>query len=509
MIAFFVDIAHLIRVGWVFAAHDLLLPDMVKGRQPRSAALFGRFVRLFSSGKTGRVGERFAAALEKLGPTYIKLGQMLSSRPDMFGVEVAGDLARLKDKLPAISKKDAQSLLNTAFGVQAQALFPDLEEAVAAASIAQVHKVQTVDGLRAVKIRRPNVEKTIAHQMRALARAARWAQMIDSEAERLNPVAFVAGLARSMREEMDFRFEAGGCDEVGALLADTGYFYVPKVDWDRTTETVLTMEWIDGTPLTDTGALAASNVDKEALAHKAMRGFLHLALNHGVFHADMHEGNLILRPDGSLALIDFGIIGRVGPKEQRYLAEILHGFIERDYYRVAEVHFRAGYVPAYHSVGAFAQALRSIGEPIQGKLAEDVSMSEIFLRLLDYTALFDMKMRPELVLLQKTMAQVEAVCRSLNPKHDIWESAKPIVQKWVTDAVSPRQILKKANTQIYTVQTLLETFPKLVAQMENYVEDYSRAERASSPRDPQWGKLALVALGGIVFALLLTRAGLL
>jgi ubiquinone biosynthesis protein len=236
---------------------------------------------------------------------------------------------------------------------------------------------------------------------------------------------------------MDLRLEAAALSEMAENIRDDPDFRVPSVDWDRTTHNVLTMEWVDGIALSDHARLEQSQVDLPDLGRKVIQSFLRHALRDGFFHADMHPGNLFLDNEGRLVAVDFGIMGRLGPKERRFLAEILLGFITRDYRRVAEVHFEAGYVPAHHSVDNFAQAIRAIGEPIHNRTAEEISMAKLLTLLLEVTGLFDMRTRPELILLQKTMVVVEGVARSFDPKLDIWKVADPVVREWIERNLGP------------------------------------------------------------------------
>ena len=500
------DYGRLLRAGTALARHDVILPGEYHSRLPFPARFAGKALRLFGGGAKGRPGERLATALERLGPAYIKLGQFLATRPDVFGVETTTDLSRLKDKLPPFPMKAAQQALAEEFGAEEAAdLFPDLSDPIAAASLAQVHKMETADGVKAVKILRPKVERLIDRELRAMKRAARTVERVNVESRRLEPVAFTETVAAAMEKELDLRLEAGGGDEMRELSFKAGYYFVPEVDWERSGKRVLTMEWVDGKPLTDPTALDTPGIDKEALANTVTRGFLDHAIHHGVFHADMHEGNMIVTPDGRLALVDFGIIGRIGLEERRFLAEILWGFLKRDYHRVAEVHFEAGYVPPDKSVGDFAQALRSVGEPIHGKSASDVSMGRLLLQLLDFTHTFGMHLRPELVLLQKTMVQVEGVARTIDPGHDIWAAAEPIVKDWITQNLGPAGAAKLMSDNIRQVTDRLKRLPEVMDQLETKL---NAPDPEPLPRErfaPWWGWMGFfvaifAAIVAIVYA---------
>lgn len=473
------DYWRLMRAGVKLARHDVILPPEYASRLPLPARLAGQILRGLSGKPKGRQGERLALALEELGPAYIKLGQFLATRPDVFGVETTTDLSRLKDKLPAFPVEEAETALKTEFADKADSLFPSLSAPIAAASLAQVHKVETPSGTKAVKILRPGVERSIMGEMAAMRRAASTIETIDREARRLRPVDFVNTVAASMEKELDLRLEAGGVAEFAEIAEDGHFFAVPEVDWERTGKTVLTTQWIDGIPLTDTARLAAHDFDRKALADKVTQGFLTAAIHHGVFHADMHEGNMILAPSGQLYLVDFGIVGRIGHNERRFLAEILHGFLNRDYKRVAEVHFEAGYVPADRSVGDFAQALRSVGEPIHGKEAKDVSMGRLLLQLLDFTHVFGMQMRPELILLQKTMVQVEGVARAIDAEHNIWNASEPVVKAWIGKEFSPQGISRLANDTMRDLTSRARRLPQILDDVENLVTSQAQASKSA------------------------------
>ena len=489
------DYRRLMRAGIALARHDVILPQVYKSRIPGPALFAGKVLRVFAGGARGRPGERLATALEKLGPAYIKLGQFIATRPDVFGVETTTDLGRLKDKLPAFPEKIARRALENEFeGDTASTLFGPLGDAVAAASLAQVHKMEIGGKVKAVKVLRPGVETLIRNELRAMKRAAALVEKRSVQSRRMEPVAFVNTVAESMEKELDLTLEAGGADEMRALSLKDGYFLVPEVDWERSGKRVLTTSWMAGTPLTNPEVFNRPDIDKKELANSVTRGFLSHAICHGVFHADMHEGNMILTPEGKVALVDFGIIGRIGMTERRFLAEILWGFIRRDYQRIAEVHFEAGYVPADKSVGDFAQALRAVGEPIHGKSAQEVSMGRLLLQLLDYTNQFGMHLRPELVLLQKTMVQVEGVARTIDPSHDIWSAAEPIVSDWVKTEFGPQGAAKLVANNVREVADRLKRLPQMMDRVEAAITETAKpAEpqvRASFA--PWWGWFGLI-----------------
>lgn len=459
------EIGRLARVAWTLGRYDAILPREYQGLLPPAVGVLGNILRLGSAKIDGDPGIRMAGALEKLGPAWIKFGQFLATRPDIVGTQAAQGLSRLKDRIAPFSSIQAQACLDEAFGDDAARLFGPLNAPVAAASVAQVHKMTLADGrIVAVKLLRPGIEREIVREGKAMAFAARIAQTLSKKARRLEPVAFVATIRDALEKELDLRREAGAGDAFGEIAAKDGYFKVPAIDWDRTARRVVTSAWVEGTPMTTSGVL--DTADRAKIANAITCGFLAAALDHGMFHADMHEGNLILDATGQLWAIDFGIMGRLGENEQRYLAEILYAFLRRDYRRAAEVHIEAGYVPARHDVGEFAQALRSVGEPIWGRPAKDVSMGRVLTQLFDVTDQFGMHLRPELVLLQKTMVQVEGVARSIDPDHDIWDASRPIVERFMTRELGPEGLARRAFADLQTGIAALRRLPSVLERLE-------------------------------------------
>jgi ubiquinone biosynthesis protein len=442
---------------------DALVPRELSPVLPPSVRWLAGFLRLFSgaASRRGRPGERLASALERLGPVGIKLGQFLSTRADILGAPFADDLSRLKDRLAPFPLADAKAEVAAALGRPLEDLYAEFGEAIAGASLAQAHPARLAGGRAvAVKVLRPGIERRVAADADALRTAARLAEAWAPVSRRLEPVAFGETVVRALELELDLRFEAAGADELRALMAHDGYMRAPSVVWEGVARRVLTLEWAPGAPLSDPQALAQDGLDRPALANNLIRGFLAQALDHGVFHADLHEGNLFVAAPARLTAVDFGIVGRLGAGERRYLAEILWGFLRRDYARVSQVHFDAGYVPAHHDRAAFAQALRAVGEPVFGLTARGVSMGRLLAQLFQITALFDMRLRPELVLLQKTMVTVEGVARRIDPDNDIWAAAEPVVARWIARELSPvakvRDFAREARAAVSALARLAE-----------------------------------------------------
>jgi ubiquinone biosynthesis protein len=495
----------LLRVAVTLARYDVLLPAEYYDRYSTTLQAAHTALSIFAKRRRGRtVGERLAKALERLGPAYVKVGQFLATRPDMIGVTVAQELGRLKDRLPPFSRTVALDTINAELG-GTEELFAGISEAMAAASIAQVHQaIVPREGVKAIKVLRPRIERKMAREMAALRFLAWWIERLSVRSRRLEPIQFIDTVSSAMQREMDLRLEAGAAAEFREVAEKDGYLTVPLIDWARSAKRVMTLDWIEGAPLTDSKALDQAGADRSALAIAITRGFLAAALDYGFFHADMHEGNLIYGKDGKLWIVDFGIMGRIGHKERRYLAEILYGFLRRDYRRVAEVHQEAGYVPEKFTVEEFAQALRAIGEPIFGKTAESISMSRLLLQLFDVTHMFGMHLRPELVLLQKTMVQVEGVARALDPQHDMWAASRPIVERWVQRELGAEAVAKRAIDEAAQGFQALRRLPQTMAMVE------AAAHKVSSEaprRERQWYQTPVFWIGmlaGGVLALVLT-----
>ncbi len=487
------------------ARYDVLLPGEYYDRYPVSLQATHTLLHIFAKRRRGRtVGERLAKALERLGPAYVKVGQFLATRPDMIGVSVAQELGRLKDRLPPFSRTLALDTINAELGAT-EDLFAGISEATAAASIAQVHQgIIPRQGVVAIKVLRPRIERKLAKEMAALRFLAQGIEFFSPRSRRLEPVQFIDTVTAATQRELDLRLEAGAAAEFREVAEKDGYLMVPRIDWSRSSKRVMTLDWVDGVPLTDAPALNRAGADRSELAIAITRGFLAAALDHGFFHADMHEGNLMYGKDGKLWIVDFGIMGRIGHKERRYLAEILYGFLKRDYRRVAEVHQEAGYVPDRFSVEEFAQALRAIGEPIFGKTADGISMSRLLLQLFDVTHMFGMHLRPELVLLQKTMVQVEGVARALDPRHDMWSAARPVVERWVQRELGAEAVARRAIDEAGQGLAALRRLPSALATLEAAARKVS----TEAPREERkWYQMPVFWLGmlaGAVVALALS-----
>jgi ubiquinone biosynthesis protein len=466
------------RAGFVFAREGVFA-IVDPSPLPWPARLGVKLARLVERPTSISPGHRLSTALTRLGPTYVKLGQFMATRPDVVGIKLARDLESLQDKMAPFPQAEAEAVVSGALGRPLNEVYVAFGPAAAAASIAQVHRAEVVapEGRKsvAVKVLRPNVERRFRVDLDALSFAARQAENLSAEARRLRMIEAVNTLRRSVAIEMDLRLEAAALSEMAENAKADPDFRVPTVDWDRTGKDVLTLEWIDGTPLHDRATLEAKDFDLKHLARAVIQTFLRHALRDGFFHADMHPGNLFVDASGKLTFVDFGIMGRLGPKERRFLAEILHGFITRDYHRTAEVHFEAGYVPSHHSVENFAQAIRAIGEPIHSRAADEISMAKLLMLLFEVTSLFDMRTRPELLLLQKTMVVVEGVARSLDPKLDMWTVSEPVVREWMERHLGPagriEDAAQGATSFLAGVPSLMTRSAVLVEQLDAITRD--------------------------------------
>lgn len=415
---------------------------------------------------------RIASALTRLGPSYIKLGQFLATRGDLLPKPIIKDLSHLQDRLPPFSMDEARRTIVDGLGGRVEDHFKSLGPPIAAASIAQVHKAEVVDKASptprtvAVKILRPGVERRFARDLESYAFAARTLERIVPKTRRLRPTAVIADLARVTELELDLRLEAAAISEMADNIKGDRGFRVPSIDWRRTTRRVLTIEWIDGIPIGDHARLKAEGHDLTAIGLNVLQSFLRHAMRDGFFHGDMHQGNLLIERDSTVAAVDFGIVGRLGTVERRFLAEILYGLITRNYRRAAEVHFEAGYVPKHHSIDVFAQAMRAIGEPIHGRTADEISMADLLGQLFAYTEVFDMETRPELILLQKGMVIVEGVARSLDPKLNMWAAAEPIAKEWLDENLGVVGRLKEAGVGAEVMGRVLAEAPRALASAE-------------------------------------------
>jgi len=513
------SIRHSLRflgVARELARHDALFWIDALSQAPRGLKtlirLATRFVRR-RKGLPAAPGSRLAEALRSLGPAYIKLGQMLATRPDLIGSSMAEELRDLQDSLPPFDPALARARIAAELGRPLDEVFAAFDDAaVAAASVAQVHKAKTPDGRDvAVKILRPGIEADFRRDLAAFRWAALFAERFLPQTRRLRPHAVVETIADSVEHELDLRLEAAAASELSENMAGEAAYRIPAVDWQRTGRTVLTLEWIDGIPLSDIGALRDAGFDRCRLAATVVRVFLLQAMRDGVFHADLHQGNLFVEPDGTLVALDFGIVGRLDRASRRYLAEILYGFQERDYARVARWHFSAGYVPPEHSESRFAEAMRAIAEPIFDRPARDISAGRLLGQLFATTEHFGMETQPQLVLLQRSMVMVEGMALHLDSDANMWALSRPVIADWIRSELSPELVLADTLHRLReTLAGLPDTAERVNRLLQRMEQDSAGKQRSGAPpidgqgRLPQAAAILAVALsaGALAVALL-------
>ena len=391
----------------------------------------------------------------------------LATRPDIIGEEISKKLEKLQDRLPPFTMQEAKNILKESLGIENFNSILNLSEPVAAASIAQVHKAQinengTIKDV-AIKILRPEIKKVFNEEIDALMLLAYIIQSTITRTKRLKLVEVVFLLKEITNHEMDLRFEAAAANEYAENTKNDSGFYVPKIYWNYTSEKVLTLDWVEGVSIREKDLINDKKIDVKNIATSIIQHFLRHAVRDGFFHADMHQGNIFINESGQIVPIDFGIMGRIDKLNRRYLAEILFGFIQRDYKKVAEVHLIAGLVPNNVNVDELAQALRSIGEPIFGQSVKDISGGKLLKQLFDITEKFNMQTQPQLLLLQKTMVVVEGVARKLNPETNIWETSRPVLEKWLRETKDP---INNFTETLKDSAEVLKKLPELPQMME-------------------------------------------
>ncbi len=482
-------------------------------RDPLTPPNVRRLVRVARFGTRQPTEPDYAHALQAIGPAAIKLGQALATRPDLVGEKAAHNLLRLQDSLPPAPFPLIRKAIEQALEAPVETLFSEFDEvAVGAASIAQVHRAVTTEGRQvAVKVLRPGIEDEFARALETYEWAAARVEGLGGEAERLRPQMVIAHFRQWTRRELDLNREAASASELKQNMVAEAGFYVPDIDWKRSARRVMTLEWLDGIKLSKRNDLIAAGHDLPQLARTLVRAFLRQAVVDGFFHADLHQGNLFALPDGRIAAIDFGIMGRIDSRARLWLAEILYGLITGNYSRVAEIHFEAQYVPAHHNVAEFTTALRAVGEPMRGLPVKEISVGRMLEGLFSITRDFDMPTQPHLLLLQKTVVMEEGVATDLDPDINMWETAEPFLKEWIRGELGPEAYA--ADRIIDTVRAL-KKIPQLIDRIDHYFPapggappplPTAQVEVKELPK-PKWRDLliALVAAsGGAALVLLL------
>ena len=438
-------------------------------------------------------------AITALGPSYIKFGQILSTRPDFVGLDLAQQLRVLQDRLPPFPTETARKMIEADLSAGLGNVFSEFSEPVAAASIAQVHRARLASTGQdvAVKVLRPGIERAFRKDIDAFYLAAWIIETLSPASRRLRPRAVIAHFEDTVNRELDLRIETAAAAEFRANTENDAGFRVPAVDWTISHRNVMALEWAEGPSLADLEGIDAAGHDRSALAARTLELFLQHALRDGFFHADMHQGNLKVSPSGDIIALDFGIMGRLDAYTRRVYAEILIGFIRKDYRRVAEVHFEAGYVPADQDVGDFAQALRSVGEPIFGMDATQISMGRLLSYLFEVTERFGMETRTELILLQRTMVVVEGVARTLDPSINIWNVARPIVEDYIKENIGPAAFLRDLGATLRVIARFGPELPRIAERLLEAQKEAPTPETSTSSISAIWFATAGAVLGSI------------
>ncbi len=451
--------------GRTLARHRALVGIENDPNTPAPVKTIAKYARWSTfTGKSGQPD--YAGAFREIGPAAIKLGQTLATRPDLVGDEAARNLLSLQDSLPPVPFAAIRKQIEESFERPLEDVFSEVDpDPVGAASIAQVHKGVTTEGrVVAIKVLRPGIREKFERDITTYEWAAAHLEGMGGEARRLRPRLTIANFKRWTNSELDFRREAASASELADEMRGVDGYAIPDIDWDRTNGRVLTIEWIDGVKISNMEALIEAGHDLPDLARRLVLAFLTQAISGGFFHADMHQGNLFVKADSTIAAIDFGIMGRIDRRARQWLAEILYGLITGNYRRVAEIHFEAQYVPSYHSVEEFATALRAVGEPMRGKPVSELSVGQMLDGLFAITRDFDMQTQPHLLLLQKTMVMVEGIATQLNPQINMWDVSAPFVRSWIRDELGPEAAI--ADRIRTDVDTLLR-IPDLVRRIED------------------------------------------
>ena len=515
----------LFKLGRKVAKSDILEITSKFHETPLSIKILFKILSFSISSKNNKLvnaneGERLSRSLESMGTTFIKLGQFLATRPDIIGESLSKELESLQDRLPPFSQEQAKKIIKDDLGTNTYNSIINLSEPVAAASIAQVHKAQIDDnGIIkdvAIKILRPDIKKIFNEEIDAIMLFAFLVESLVKKTKRLKLVDVVFLLKEITNLEMDLRFEAAAANEYAENTKNDIGFNVPQTYWNYTSENVMTLDWVEGISIRETDELKKRDINTKKLAEDIIQNFLRHAVRDGFFHADMHQGNILINNDGHIIPIDFGIMGRLDKMSKRFLAEILFGFIQRDYKKVAEVHLIAGLVPKDVPINDLAQALRSIGEPIFGQAVKDISGGKLLKQLFDVTEKFNMQTQPQLLMLQKTMVVVEGVARKLNPETNIWTTSKPILENWLKETKNPMTTINETINSTSEVIKRLPEFPEImdkanqaltflasgqIPQNSNSYNSLSdkRSEMVAFRNQSIIGFLLLVILGLLVF----------
>jgi ubiquinone biosynthesis protein len=508
----------LAHISWVLLRFGL--DDLVLATHLLRPLRFVRFAMPWTwvRGDLGPRAVRLRLSLEALGPIFVKFGQLLSTRRDLLPDDIANELAKLQDRVPPFPGAVARTTVETSFGKPVAELFRSFDEnALASASIAQVHAAELLDGREVVvKVLRPGIERTIRHDIGLLKLVAELAERYWKEARRLRPVEVVAEAERVFFDELDLLREAANASQLRRAFEGSELLYIPEVHWPLTHRDVMVMERISGIPVSDLPAMRAAGVDLKRVAENGVEIFFTQVFRDSFFHADMHPGNIFVTPEGNYIAVDFGIMGTLSPIDQRYLAENFLAFFRRDYRRVAELHVESGWVPTGTRVDAFESAIRTVCEPIFERPLAEISFGTLLLRLFQTARRFEMEVQPQLVLLQKTLLSIEGLGRDLYPELDLWQTAKPFLERWMSEQVGHRALLRglKENLPLWAeklpempglVHRALTRLEELPAQREQQLQELKalREELRIGKRQVLTAVTgaALLISGGLVYGL--------
>ncbi len=499
-----------LRILWIAASHGLeeffLGHERVRLMRHLMRALF--FWRRFSQSRAVRL----RLALEKLGPIFVKFGQVLSTRPDLIPADLAEELAKLQDRVPPFAPEQALAIIQRSYGKPATAVFAAFDPvAIASASVAQVHKAQMHTGETvAVKIIRPNIRPIIEKDLALLDTLAGWLTVLWSDGKRLRPREVVAEFAKHLEDELDLMREAANCAQLGRNFKGSHLLAVPEVYWDTCTPEVMVMTWMDGTPVAQVDELKRRNIDMKGLGRAGVETFFTQVFRDGFFHADMHPGNIQVLDDGRYVALDFGIMGTLTEADKAYLAQNFLAFLQRDYRTVARAHIEAGWVPAGTREDEFEAAMRTICEPVFGRPLKEISFGKFLLRLFQTSRRFGMEVQPQLVLLQKTLLNIEGLGRTLDPDLDLWETGKPFLERWMQEQIGWRALKRQIEAEAPQWATLLPQLPRLLHQKLNTDSHTALAQQLAGVQRQlatgnRW-RLITAALLLLLFVWLVTHA---
>ena len=514
---------HLLRIARILVKHDL-------GEFISALHLFRPYAFLFKAAAKVRRhgggggndiprGRRLREALEALGPVFVKFGQALSTRPDLLPADIATELVRLQDKVPPFPGAEARAIIERAYGDSLDAHFKSFcPDSTASASVAQVHRAELHDGADVVvKVLRPDVRTVIERDLGLLHALADLAERYWSEAPRVKPKEIVSDYDKTIHNELDLMREAANASQLKANFADSDLIYVPKIYWEHTRRNVMVMERIDGIPIRCVEQIAAAGIDLKKLAHDGVEIFFTQAFRDGFFHADMHPGNIFVSEDGQYRAVDFGIMGTLSALDKRYLAENLLAFFDRDYRRVADAHIRAGWVPPGTATAEFESAIRTVCEPIFAKPISEISFGGFLIDLFRVAHRFRMPVQPQLVLLQKTLLNIEGLGRQLYPQLDLWETAKPFLEKWTSEQIGPKAAVRALQRELPNLFTRAPELPGLLHQVMQRLKDDEliirtrEQDTAELTRQTAIGQRriarSIIGVGLLLGALLLLKGG--